>query len=311
MSKTRIQMQRINQGNPLQVLAQENKALRSELTRITGIAQQQAYLLELTRQSGTIQFDTNVPMDKVELRPIPTKQQIDAMKAEEYERGRQDVINFHDQHIKPIRDTSDFLWSSIIALDAAVTAGHRRDLLEEVIKPGLDEQLSAAFTRLIRLHRSIGSDLGEDTNFIRMITTRIEGVQRFLNREDNGEYLRSHIQESTGDAIRDALQARMSVVKFGGNQEGMKRWRKWLAEEVLRFKEKFPQATASEIKHGILEEKCEFDTNTGGHVPKREIIIEWEIEGLTKFAKVRRKSLSNYIYKLLKDYEDEFSHLTS
>ena len=136
--------------------------------------------------------------------------------------------------IIPYFDAVDKMLSLFVAIDTLMAVGRDYRLMRKQLD-GYDRKMTGAFLHLRQIAKNNGwnADFGD---LEAAIYDRIEGVQRFLAGQDNGEYLRGIIQENAGEFMRSYLVARAEA-DMGGRPLGSASGRQLIADTCTRYRQ--------------------------------------------------------------------------
>lgn len=187
----------------------------------------------------------------------------------------------------------------LLMLQIDATAWYPMPYLAEVISEGLDETLSSALTRLIRVAQKPGApliDVNDMSEFTKQVSLRITGVQKVLNGEDKGEYLRSVVSPMGG--IHERLKAlRERLTKDSGAPKGMSPWRCLLAERILELERIYPGEKRPQIANRLITE-----WRASANLGDDEQLALGQLE---TWARKGREKLRENVTKALRDYRKE------
>jgi len=172
-----------------------------------------------------------------------------------YDAGRRAAIDTYRAIIPSWYDACMAAESIIDLIDtlAALTAlPQARAMFRQQLDP-VGGDLAAAFERLLQVARTIDPALAAlvaDQGTAK-VGRRIEGLQRFIAGEDQGEYLRGVVRDR-GGRLADLIAS--FIADIGGRPSGMEPWRAWLAQRADDLAALHPAANRHRIARRMISE---------------------------------------------------------
>lgn len=129
------------------------------------------------------------------------------------------------------------LMEVLAGIDSVVSVATNYEILRKHLQSA-DEILGAVFIRYTKTRRALGDY--PETELAPEIAARVEGIQRILNENDHGEYLRDYLTKNGGPRIKEVLKHRVGS-DFGGRPEGMEPYRKYIGRRANELRAEYPK----------------------------------------------------------------------
>ncbi len=208
----------------------------------------------------------------------------------------------HKNNVAYMQAASE-LTNFIVAIDTLAAVSKIPSARSEILKylrgdeesdtapeKGVDKKLAGAYLWFTQKAREAGFTMQFDV-VTRQTYERIEGIQRFVTQQDDGEYLRHIVETQGGDKLKEILAAEINV---GGRSPGMTEWRKYVGRVGSEMQRN--GRTLSEISSFFMEDlKDTTNTETAELKTNALYWLTHTKSGKEKTTERRRKDISEAI----------------